>query len=301
MTYQSEFPTRVVAFGNQKGGVTKTSTVVNLAAALSERDKRVLIWDLDVNCGSTRLCGLPQGLNVFGTYEVMVGDESPEDVIIRPGDLDTVNLPKNVHLIAASTKLEGIEAELVAKHGPFATSHNALKDPIASLNGHYDYIFLDTSPSMTPPTKAAYMATQYFVLTAVPERLAIEGLVNAIQYIKHARQSGNPTLRLMGVVMNQVPGRPTRLSRTLLEEVDRHFGVGDEFMRRFESNISASTIVPSVQQQGVTLFDAAPDHKVTQQYRELAAEFEARFARLVDPQIEIKAVQPATVMEAANG
>lgn len=301
MDQLNHLSTRVVAFGNQKGGVTKTSTVVNLAAALSERNKRVLIWDLDVNCGSTRLCGLPQGLNVFGTYEVMVGEESPEDVIIRPGDLDTVNLPENVNLIAASTKLEGIEAELAAKHGPFATSHNALKKPIASLDGQYDYIFLDTSPSMTPPTKAAYMAARYFVLTAVPERLAIEGLVNAIQYIKHARESGNPYLRLMGVVMNQVPGRPTRLSRTLLEEVDRHFGVGDEFMRRFEASISASTIVPSVQQQGLSLFDAAPDHKVTQQYRELAEEFESRFARLEGPQIEVKAAAAGQMMEAANG
>ena len=301
MDQQNHLSTKVVAFGNQKGGVTKTSTVVNLAAALSERNKRVLIWDLDVNCGSTRLCGLPQGLNVFGTYEVMVGEESPEDVIIRPGDLDTVNLPENVNLIAASTKLEAIEAELAAKHGPFATSHNALKNPIASLDGQYDYIFLDTSPSMTPPTKAAYMAAGYFVLTAVPERLAIEGLVNAIQYIKHARESGNPHLRLMGVVMNQVPGRPTRLSKALLEEVDRHFGVGDEFMRRFESSISASTIVPSVQQQGLTLFEAAPDHKVTQQYRELAEEFDERFARLVSPQIEVNTVTASKMMEVANG
>ena len=136
---------------------------------------------------------------------------------------------------------------------------------------------------MTPPTKAAYMVAQYFILTAVPERLAIEGLVNAIQYIKHARSSGNPNLRLMGVVMNQVPGRATRLSTALIEEVDKHFSAGDEFMRRYESSISASTIVPTVQQGGRTLFEEAPDHKVTQQYRDLAEEFENRFERLITP------------------
>lgn len=274
--------THVVAFGNQKGGVTKTSTVVNLAAALSERGRRILVWDLDVNCGSTRLFGLAQGVNVYGTYEVMLGDESPEDVVIRPGDLDTVNLPENVHLIPAHTKLEGVEAALSAKRGPFEPSHSTLREPIESLHGQYDYIFLDTSPSMTPPTKAAYMAAQYFVLAAVPERLAIEGLVNAIQYIQHARTSGNPGLRLMGVVMNQVPGRATRLSTALLEQVDKHFGVNDEFTRRFATSISASTIVPTVQQGGRTLFDEAPDHKVTQQYRNLAAEFEQRFARIAE-------------------
>jgi len=273
-------PTHVVAFGNQKGGVTKTSTVVNLAAALSERGKKVLVFDLDVNCGSTRLFGVPQGVNVYGTYEVMLGDELPEDVVIRPGDMDTVNLPKNVHLIAAHTKLEGIESALANKQGPFTSSHDSLSSPIASLQGQYDYIFLDTSPSMTPPTKAAYMVAEYFILTAVPERLAIEGLVNAIQYIKHARRSGNSNLRLMGVVMNQVPGRATRLSTALIEEVDKHFSAGDEYMRRYENSISASTVVPTVQQGGKTLFEEAPDHKVTQQYRSLAEEFEQRFAKL---------------------
>lgn len=273
-------PTHVVAFGNQKGGVTKTSTVVNLAAALAERGKKVLVFDLDVNCGSTRLFGVPQGVNVYGTYEVMLGDEMPQDVVIRPGDMDTVNLPENVHLIAAHTKLEGIESALAKEQGPFASSHEALRGPIASLRGQYDFIFLDTSPSMTPPTRAAYMAAEYFVLTAVPERLAIEGLVNAIQYIKHARKGGNPKLRLMGVVMNQVPGRATRLSTALIEEVDKHFSAGDEFMRRYDNSISASTVVPSVQQGGMTLFEAEPDHKVTHQYRALAAEFELRFEKL---------------------
>jgi len=270
-------PSHIVAFGNQKGGVTKTSTVVNLAAALSEKGKRVLVFDLDVNCGSTRLFGVPQGINVYGTYEVMLGEEAPQEDVIRPGDMDTVNLPENVHLIAAHTKLEGIESALATKHAPFATSHDSLRGPIASLAGQYDYIFLDTSPSMTPPTKAAYMVAQHFVLCAVPERLAIEGLVNAIQYIQHAKASGNPSLRLMGVVMNQVPGRATRLSTALIEEVDKHFSVGDDFMKRYENSISASTIVPTVQQGGWTLFEEAPDHKVTKQYRDLAEEFSGRF------------------------
>lgn len=279
-------PTHVVAFGNQKGGVTKTSTVVNLAAALSERGKRVLVFDLDVNCGSTRLFGVPLGVNVYGTFEVMLGEEKPEDVVIRAGDLETLNLPENVHLIAAHTRLEGIEAALADKIGPFEKPWEALRKPIASLKGQYDFVFLDTSPSMTLPTKAAYVAAQYFVLTAVPERLAIEGLVNAIKYIEHARSSGNPQLRLMGVVMNQVPGRATRLSNALMDEVDNTFGRGDPLMRRYETSINASTIVPTVQQTGTTLFEAAPDHKVTQQYRELAEEFEKRFDQLSPSQRE---------------
>jgi chromosome partitioning protein len=302
MTTNPQFETRVVAFGNQKGGVTKTSTVVNLAAALSERGRRVLVWDLDVNCGSTRLFGLPQGLNVYGTNEVMLGEESPEDVVIRPGDHEAVNLPENVHLIAAHTKLETVESAISEKIGPFEKPWEVLKRPIEQLKGRYEYIFLDTSPSMTLPTKAAYVASKYFVLTAVPERLAIEGLVNAIKYIQHAKQSGNKDLQLMGVVMNQVPGRATRLSRALMDEVDKHFGVDTAFTSRFKASISASTIVPSVQQEGKSLFEAAPDHKVTNQYRALAVEFEERFDRFESgQQIEAKPQVPTDVMEAANG
>lgn len=278
MSTESEsLPGRVVAFGNQKGGVTKTSTIVNLAAALSELGKRVLVWDLDVNCGSTRLFGVPEGVNVYGTYEVMSGEENATDVIIRPGDLEEVSLPENVHLIPAHTKLEGIEAALAQKHGPFATGHESLRAPLASIASEYDFVFLDTSPSMTPPTKAAYMAANYFILTAVPERLAIEGLVNAIRYIKHAHQGGNPKLKLMGVVMNQVPGKETRLSRALLAEVERHFGGGDPYHRPYVNHISASTVVPTVQQFGKTLFEAEPEHKVTNQYRALARELIERF------------------------
>ncbi len=302
MNTNPQFQTRVVAFGNQKGGVTKTSTVVNLAAALSEMGRRVLIWDLDVNCGSTRLCGLPQGLNVYGTNEIMLGDEHAEDVVIRPGDHESVNLPPNVDLIAAHTKLENIENAISEKIGPFEKPWEVLRKPIESLRGKYDYIFLDTSPSMTLPTKAAYVAAKYFVLTAVPERLAIEGLVNAIKYIQHAKQSGNSDLQLMGVVMNQVPGRATRLSRALMEEVDKHFGVGEKFTSRFSSSISTSTIVPSVQQQGRTLFEAAPDHKVTDQYRDLAKEFEDRFNRFESGGVMLEAKPQSTEkVEAVNG
>ena len=187
-------------------------------------------------------------------------------------------------------------------------SHDALREPLASIASEYDFIFLDTSPSMTPPTKAAYMAAAYFILTAVPERLAIEGLVNAVRYISHAHKGGNPDLRLMGVVMNQVPGRHTKLSRLLLGEVEKHFGGGDEFRRPFENYITQSTMVPSVQQGGQTLIEAAPDHKVTKQYRALARELLARFEKLegktlepAPPRKPLTEPEQQPAQEAANG
>lgn len=269
---------RSVAFANQKGGVTKTSTLVNVSAALSELGQRVVVFDLDVNCGSTRLFGVPEGLNIYGTYEVMKGEEDVRDVIVNPGDLEGVRLPDNVSLIPAHVKLEGIEAALREKHGPFVQTHQSLVEPIQTLRTLFDWVLLDTAPSMTPGTLAAYMSADSFILTAVPEPLAIEGLVNAVRYIKHAQDGGNTSLELMGVVMNQVPGKETKLSRAILAQVDSIFGEpGSTAKSRYKTAINASTVVPTLQEAGLSLFEAEPKHKVTQQYRELAKELVARF------------------------
>lgn len=197
---------------------------------------------------------------------------------MQPGDLEGVMLSENVHLIPAHVKLEGIEAALREKNGPFAQSNRALVEPMKALTEIYDWVLLDTAPSMTPGTMAAYMSADYFVLTAVPEPLAIEGLINAVRYIKHAQDGGNAPLELMGVVMNQVPGKETKLSRALLAQVDKIFGeAGSDPKSRYRTTISASTVVPTLQEAGRTLFEAEPKHKVTQQYRDLAKEMVERF------------------------
>ena len=105
----------------------------------------------------------------------------------------------------------------------------------------------------------------------------------------------------MGVVMNQVPGRETKLSRLLMNQVSDHFSGGDEFQRPFENHISASTMVPTVQQSGKTLFDVAPDHKVTEQYRALARELIGRFERLEGGgQEPERVIEPAPPREASQ-
>lgn len=296
---------KVIAFANQKGGVCKTSTLVNVAAALAERGRKVLVWDVDVNAGATRLYGIPDGVLVYGTYEVMVGDVPAAEVIVRRGDLDVLNLPENVDLIVADEKLAQVERRLMEEDA-FMTPQEALSEPVNSLRGDYDYILMDTSPSMNAPTKAAYMAVDYMVLTAVPEPLAIEGLVHAIKYVGNAKKRGNPKLSMLGVVMNQVPGRTTNLSRALMAEVDKNFGPGSGLgpaAQRFETSISASTVVPSVQREGKTLFEAMPDHKVSHQYRELAMELEGRLAMLDVPAalLEREKRSDPSLKEVANG
>lgn len=269
----------MIAVGNQKGGVGKTTNTVHLAAALGERGKKCLIWDLDVNCGSTRHFGIPDGMNILGTFEVLVGDEKPVDVIVRHGEIEGVDLPKGVHLLPAHTKLEGLDRVLAAKNA-FVINQDVLLKPLQDVRDDYDYIFLDTAPNLTTPTVAAYKAADYFILSTIPESFAVEGLNSALGHLKAARESGNEKLKLMGVIVGAVPGKLTRLARELLAYVDKTFYQGDQFTRRFDSPINASTLIPTVQKQGKTLFQVEPDHKITQQYRDLANELEQRFEKL---------------------
>src|SRR5579884_3295889 len=141
--------TRVVAVGNQKGGVGKTSNCVNLAAALGEMGRQCLIVDLDMNAGSTKQFKIP-ARSFEGTFEVLLGEEGPLDVVVTNEDLEegAGELPAGVHLIPARRELEQIDTALAAKN-KFAVPQDVLLEPVRLLRGHYDYVFLDTAPNAT--------------------------------------------------------------------------------------------------------------------------------------------------------
>jgi chromosome partitioning protein len=270
-------PTRVIAVGNQKGGVGKTTNTVHLATALGELGRRCLVWDLDVNCGSTQHFGIPDNMAILGTYEVLMGAEQPDEVIVRQGDLEEVELPENLDLLPARRNLEFIDQALIGKFGRFSDLGSVLKPPLALLRGQYDYIFLDTAPNLTTPTIAAYKCADCFLLSAMPETFAVQGLNNALRDIQSVREhGGNPSLTLLGVILSNVDGRLTRLARELLRYVEDTFAETPPWMRKYETTISRTTIIPAAQKLGKTIFQIEPKHKVTEQFRALAREFEAR-------------------------
>lgn len=304
--------THVIAVGNQKGGVGKTTNTVNLAAALAELGRKCLIWDLDMNHGATRHFGVSPDA-FLGSFEVLTGAEAPAGVILTAEDMkeeEGVELPPNIHLIPANRKLEKIDQAL-ATVSKFIVAQDVLIEPLRSVMGKYDYIFLDTAPNATTPTVAAYKAAEWFILSAMPDPFAIAGLNDALTDIQAAQKHGNSNLKLLGVVISGVDNR-TRLATTIVEYVDKAFSPDGKKSAKFDAMISRSTVVPESQKVGRTLMQSAPAHKVTDQYRALAREVEARIAELTGarPTAAVPpvgeqggsvraAVQP--VKEAANG
>jgi chromosome partitioning protein len=279
--------TRVIAVGNQKGGVGKTTNTVHIARALVERGHKCLIIDLDMNHGATRHFGVePEAF--LGSFEMLVGEEPAENLVVSHADKDEgVSLPENLDLIPAARKLEGIDQAVMLK-SKFMTPHEVLKQPLDSLRGRYDFIFLDTAPNATLPTLAAYMNADYFILSAMPDPFAIAGLNDAMRDIMDARSRGNTKLVLLGVVISGVDKR-TSLANTLSEFVENTFRVGENAESvKFKASIGRSTVIPQTQKVGRTLFETHSTHKVTDEYRELAIEIEGRLAKLEAPSVALR-------------
>lgn len=265
--------TRIIAVGNQKGGVAKTTNAVHVAAALGEMGRKCLIIDLDMNQGATRHLGVPSN-SFLGSFEVLIGEEQPADVVITDGDED-LELPKNVDIIPASRKLETTDQALLQR-SKFIVEQDVLIKPLMSLQGVYDYIFLDTAPNANTPTIAAYKAARWFILAAMPDPLAIAGLNDALVDIRDAQSNGNSDLEILGVILSGVDGRKTRLATALIAYVDKTFRFSDGSPAKFATDISRSVVVHEAQKVGKTLFETHPTHKLCNQYRKVAAEIEAR-------------------------
>src|SRR5262249_44459335 len=149
------------------------------------------------------------------------------------------------------------------------------KEPRKVLSGLYGSLFLQPAPHATAPTVASYMAADFFILAAVPEHFAIDGLKAALDDIRTAKRRGNSRLELLGVVLSCVNKR-YRTAQLLTGYVEKTFTPEGGRSLKFDTEISRAVAIPQAQQQGQSIFQMEPAHKVADEYRQLAREVESR-------------------------
>jgi chromosome partitioning protein len=205
--------TRIYALANQKGGVGKTTTAVNLGAYLAQAHQRVLIVDVDPQANATSSLGLDKYTLETSVYDALVRELPIKRAILRSPELD-------IFLAPSSPALAGAEVELV---GMLAREYR-LKQVLEPVTSSYDYVLIDCPPSLGLLTVNALTATDAGVIIPVQcEYLALEGLSQLYQTIELVRSRLNPGLVVRGMLMTMFDGR-TNLAQQVVDEVRRHFG-----------------------------------------------------------------------------
>lgn len=251
--------TKIMAIINQKGGVGKSTTAINLSAALGELGKQVLLVDLDPQGNSSSGLGVEKSQVQNCIYDVLLNDVPVEEVIIP-------DVCEGLDLVPATINLAGAEVELVSE----MARENRLKDAIGALRGKYDYIFIDCPPSLGLLTVNALVAADKLFIPIQCEFYALEGVTKLLDSMKRVKTRLNPTLDIYGVLMTMYDGRTT-LSRQVVEEVRSYFG-----RLVFETLIPRTVKLSEAPSFGqpITLYD--PSGKGAQSYMSLAKEVIAR-------------------------
>ena len=210
----NEKPTnaRIVAIANQKGGVGKTTTCVNLAAAFSRMNFPVLLIDMDPQGNATTGCGIdPRRLHV-SACEVLLGERSMEETILRPENLDFDLLPANGDLTAAEVSLLQVDRR-----------EFALKDALEPLLDRYAWVFIDCPPSLNMLTLNALGAANSVLIPMQCEYYALEGLTGLLNTIEQLRASINPGLEIEGLLRTMFDGR-NNLANAVSDQLIENFG-----------------------------------------------------------------------------
>ena len=250
---------RILAVANQKGGVGKTTTSINLAACLAESRKKVLLVDLDAQGNATSGLGIDKTALNRCMYDVLINNAEMDEVIVPTAW-------KNLWVAPATMNLAGAEIDLIEKKNPA----NALKKHLGKVKENYDYILIDCPPSLSFLTINALTAADGVLVPLQCEFYALEGMAQLLNTVDRIRQSSNPDLVVDGIVMTMADSR-THLSNDVVEQVRAHF-----------PDLLYKTVIPRSVRLGeapsygqpITVYD--PHGKSAEAYRALAREVKRR-------------------------
>jgi chromosome partitioning protein len=202
---------RVIAISNQKGGVGKTTTAINLAASLAALDRRVLLLDLDPQANATSGLGFPRAREGPNAYDVLLGE--PADGVIQETAFP------NLWLLPSGRDLVGAEIELVGNPDREQRLRGAL-DPV---RGRFDEVLIDCPPSLSLLTVNALSAADSVLVPIQTEYFALEGVSELLDTVSRVREAFNPLLEIEGIVLTMYDDR-TNLARQVTEDIRSHLG-----------------------------------------------------------------------------
>ena len=250
---------KIISIANQKGGVGKTTTSINLAAALAELGKQVLLIDADPQANASSGLGIDIRQLNNTIYECMVNGVPAEEAIIPTGVDKLSLLPAHIDLIGAEIELINME-----------NRETLLKNLLSLIRDKYDYILIDCSPSLGVITVNCLTASDSVIIPVQCEYFALEGISKLLNTIKIIKSKLNPGLKIEGFLLTMYDNR-LRLSNQVHEEVRRHFG---DLV--FKTAIARNVRLSEAPSYGMSILEYDPTAKGTQNYRDLAKEVESR-------------------------